>query len=197
MSAFSSIVSPPVGAVSCKRSATCRVGATLAKRLSLRVVDGGGPHGLGSAMLRTVTVLALALAVPVAAQTGRTESASLRYTVPTTWKRVPAPSDFRAAQFTIPRASGDAEDGELVLFFFGEGKGGGTDENLTRWYGQFTEPDGKTPRDAGTVTIKTVNTLRVTTLDLPGTYTGSQMPGSQKAESKPGYRMLAAVVEGA
>jgi len=147
-------------------------------------------------MLRTVTLLALALSVPVAADTGRTESASLRYVVPSTWTRVPAGSDVRAAQYTVPRAPGDPEDGEAVLFFFGEGKGGGTDENLTRWYGQFTEPDGRAPRDAAVVTIRTVNGLRVTAVDLAGTYAGGQMPGGPKGDPKTGYRMLAAVVEG-
>jgi len=147
-------------------------------------------------MLRSVSLLALVLAVPVAADTSRTESASLRYAVPLAWTRVPAPSDFRAAQYTIPHAAGDADDGELVLFYFGEGKGGGSDENLTRWYAQFTQPDGRPSKDVGVVTIRTVNGLHVTSLDLSGTYVGSQMPGSQKPTPKPAYRMLAAVVEG-
>jgi hypothetical protein len=147
-------------------------------------------------MLRTVTILALALAIPVAADTGRTESASLRYTVPTSWTRVPAPSDVRAAQYAIPHASGDTEDGELILFFFGPGQGGSTDENLTRWYGQFTQPDGKASRDAAVLTIRTVKGLRVTAVDLAGTYVGAQMPGAQKSAPKAGYRMLGAIIEG-
>ncbi len=147
-------------------------------------------------MLRAAPFLVLALAAPVAAETARTEAASLRYAVPTAWTRVPAPSDVRAAQYTIPRVAGDDEDGELILFFFGEDKGGGADENLTRWYGQFTEPDGRPARDAAVLTIRTVNGLRVTAVDLSGTYVGTQMPGGKKAEPKPGFCMLAAVIEG-
>src|SRR5437870_4368422 len=105
-------------------------------------------------MLRSVTFLALALAMPVSAGAARTESANLRYAVPPTWTRVPAPSDVRAAQYTIPHAGDDKEDGELILFFFGAGKGGGADENLTRWYAQFTEPDGRPSRDAAVVTTR-------------------------------------------
>ena len=147
-------------------------------------------------MLRTVTILALVLATPALADTPRTEDASLRYHVPAGWTRVPAPSDVRAAQYTIPRAPGDAEDGELILFFFGAGKGGSADDNLTRWYAQFTQPDGRASRDAAVLNIRTIKGLRVPAVDLGGTYVGTQMPGSQKPSPKPGYRMLAAVVEG-
>jgi hypothetical protein len=146
-------------------------------------------------MLRRVTILALALVMPLSADAARTESANLRYTVPGTWTRVPAPSDVRAAQFAIPHAGPDKEDGELILFFFGAGKGGGADENLTRWYQQFTQPDGRPSRDAAVVTSRTINGIRVTELDLSGTYVGMQMPGGQKPEPKPGYRMLAATLE--
>jgi hypothetical protein len=150
-------------------------------------------------MRRTVTFLALSLAMAApagAGETSRTESAGLRYVVSRAWTRVPAPSDVRAAQYTIPRSGGDTEDGELILFFFGPSKGGSADENLTRWHGQFTQPDGRPSRDAGEVRIKTVRGLRLTALDLAGTYVGGQMPGGQKTPPKPGYRMLAAIIEG-
>ena len=125
----------------------------------------------------------------------RTEAAGLRFSTPSEWVRVPAPSDMRAAQFRVPRSGSDAEDAEAVLFFFGEGKGGGTQDNLDRWYGQMTQPDGKASKDAGLVTIKTVNGLKVTALDLPGTYKGMPAPG-QPAVAKPGSRLLAAAIEG-
>ena len=124
----------------------------------------------------------------------RNEAAGLRFTVPSRWARVPAPSDVRAAQWRIPHAEGDADDAELVLFYFGKGKGGGAQENLDRWYGQFSQPDGRPSRDAAVVTIRTVNGLRVTSVDLSGSYR-AQMGGGDAAP-KPGSRMLAAVVEG-
>ena len=130
------------------------------------------------------------------AEMARTEAAGLRFAVPKTWTRVPAPSDMRAAQYKLPRAGSDAEDAELTLFFFGEGKGGGAEQNLERWYGQFTEPDGRPSRDAAVVTKRTVNGLRLTAVDLAGTYVGSPMGGPPSAGAKPGYRLLAAVVEG-
>ena len=146
-------------------------------------------------MLR-IALLLLALVSPaLATDTARTEAARLRFSVPASWTRVPAPSDFRAAQMKIPRAGEDNEDGSLVLFHFGEGKGGSVQENLDRWYGQFTQPDGKPSRDAAVITMKTVNDLRITAVDLAGTYQGMAMGGAKEA-AKPGYRMLAAIVEG-
>ncbi len=147
-------------------------------------------------MRLTLGVLALALAAPAGAEAVRTEAAGLRFSVPRAWTRVPAPSDVRAAQYRIPHADGDGEDGELVLFFFGPSKGGGVQDNLDRWYGQFTQVDGSASRDAAVVTIRTVRGLKVTAVDLAGTYTGAGM-GSPAARPKPGFRMLAAVVEGA
>jgi hypothetical protein len=142
------------------------------------------------AVLVALACSSLARAEPV-----RTQAAGLRFSIPSEWVRVPAPSDMRAAQFRVPKAGSDAEDAEAVLFFFGEGKGGGTQENLDRWYGQMTQADGKQSKDAGVVTIKTVKGLKVTELDLPGTYKGMAAPGSPPA-AKSGYRLLAAVVEG-
>src|SRR5206468_7608184 len=91
---------------------------------------------------RMAALVILMLASPGGAgDTVRTEVAGLRFTVPSAWTRVPAPSDVRAAQWRIPGTDGDADNAELVLFYFGKGKGGGTQENLDRWYGQFTQPE--------------------------------------------------------
>jgi hypothetical protein len=144
-------------------------------------------------MLRTA-VAALLLAAPaLAADALRTEAVGLRFAVPKAWTRVPAASDVRAAQWKIPGAGSD--DGELVLFFFGKGKGGGVQDNVDRWLGQFTEPDGRSSRDAAVTTIRTVNGLRLTSVDVAGTYRGAPMGGGS-AQPKPEQRMLAAVVEG-
>jgi hypothetical protein len=147
----------------------------------------------------TLALLLVALAGiwPAAAEEKqhRSESAGLRYTTPAEWSRVPAPSDMRAAQFRVPHAVADAEDGELVLFFFGAGQGGSAEQNVDRWTGQFTQPDGKPSKDAAVVTIRTVNDLKQTSLDVAGAYKPAPMGGAGGAE-KPGWRLLAAVVEG-
>jgi hypothetical protein len=145
-------------------------------------------------MLLVAALAALTVASAVA-ETTRKEDAGLRYSVPTTWQRVPAPSDMRAAQYRIPRASTDTEDGELVLFFFGKGQGGGVAQNVERWYGQFTQPDGRPTKETAVIMKRRVNGLEITEVDLSGTYKPAAMGGGPAAE-KPNYRMLAAVVEG-
>lgn len=147
-------------------------------------------------MLRHLGPLILFMALPaIAGETVKTEAAGLRFAVPKQWTRVPAPSDMRAAQYKVPHAGTDTDDGELVLFYFGRGKGGGTQENLDRWYAQFTRPDGKPVADAAVLTIRKVNSLKITEVDVAGTYAGMTGMG-QKSEPKPGSRMLAAIVEG-
>lgn len=148
-------------------------------------------------MRTLVVVLAAVAAVSVAsAEPMRTQAAGLRFSISSDWVRVPAPSDMRAAQFRVPKVAGDSEDAEAVLFFFGEGKGGGVQDNLDRWYGQMVQPDGKPSKDAGIVTIKTVKNLKVTALELPGTYKGMASPGGPPASPKEKSRLLAAIVEG-
>jgi hypothetical protein len=137
----------------------------------------------------------LLLAATADAGTVRGEAAGLRFAVPSTWTRVPAPSDMRAAQYRVPRVAPDTDDSDAILFFFGAGKGGSAQDNLDRWYGQFDQPDGRASKDAATLTIRTVHGLRVTAVDLAGTFKPSPMMGGGGAP-KAGYRMLAAVVEG-
>jgi hypothetical protein len=147
----------------------------------------------------TLALLLVALAGiwPAAAEEKllRSEAVGLRYSVPAEWSRVPAPSDMRAAQFRVPHAVADAEDGELVLFFFGAGQGGSAEQNVERWTSQFAQPGGKPSKDAAVMTIRTVKGLKQTSVDVSGTYKPAQMGGAGGAE-KPGWRLLAAVVEG-
>jgi hypothetical protein len=148
-------------------------------------------------MLRHAGALVLLLALPtLGADMVRGEAVGLRFSVPRAWDRVPAPSDVTAAQWKLRRAPGDAGDGEVVLAFFGKGKGGSVPENLERWYGQFTRPDGRSAREVAVVETRTVNGLEVTTVDLAGTYKAGPTTSGPLPPPKRGYRMLAAIVAG-
>ena len=142
-------------------------------------------------MRRTVLVL-LGLVLPALAAETMHEAAGLGFSVPKGWQQVRTASPIRAAQFRIPRARGDAEDGELILFRLEETKG--PFDVVERWYAQFTQPDGRPSKDAATVSTRTVNGLTVKTIDLSGAYR-AQM-GPMEHPSRPGYRLLGAVVEG-
>ena len=126
----------------------------------------------------------------------RGEAVGLRFSAPRAWDRVPASADTRAAQWKIRRAPGDPEDGEVVLSFFGRGQGGSAQETLERWAGEFSQPGGRPSHDAAIVTSRTVNGLRVTAVDLAGTYRAGPMPSGPLPPPKRGFRMLGAIVEG-
>jgi hypothetical protein len=135
--------------------------------------------------------LALAAAVISWAAEG---AGGLSWTAPSKWR--PEPKTMRAANYAVPAAAGDSENGECAVYYFGPGQGGGVDANVKRWIGQFQAPDGG-PADGLVKTAKkTINGIAVTTVDLSGTYLFKPFPMAPKATPKPGYRMLAAIAEG-
>jgi hypothetical protein len=116
---------------------------------------------------------------------------------PADWKEETATSKMRAHQFRIPRAKDDKEDAELVIFYFGPGGGGGVEENIKRWKGFFTPPDGKSIDDVSKVDKFKVGAVPVAYLDVHGTYLMKTRPfdPSDKGEKRPNYRMLGVVFE--
>jgi hypothetical protein len=137
-------------------------------------------------------VLLLTLAAPPGIQ--GTAAAGLTYTKPAAWSTRPASSSMRVAEFVIPRAPGDAEDGELVLYYFGAGAGT-IDANIDRWIGQIQQPDGSPTKEKARRSTRTVNGLAVTLVDAAGTYVAEVRPGATERFNKPGFRLRAAVVE--
>jgi hypothetical protein len=129
-----------------------------------------------------------ALTVTLAAQGG------LTFTAPKDWTVVPSSSSMRVAQYALPRAPGDGEDAELIVYYFG-GSGGSVDANLDRWMGQMEQPDGRPSKAAAKTSSSTINGMKVTVLDVAGRYIAETAPGSGTRLNKPGYRMKAAVVE--
>lgn len=121
-------------------------------------------------------------------------AAGLTFTTPDGWQQGKPESSMRVAEFTLPRADGDAEDAQLVLYFFG-GQGGSVDANIQRWVGQIQQADGKPSSAVAKKITRTVNGLSVTLLDVSGTYVAETAPGSSVHNNKPNYRLRAGVVE--
>lgn len=116
------------------------------------------------------------------------QSGTLTFAKPQTWTERPAASALRVAEFLVPRAAGDAEDGELIVFYFG-GTGGSVEANIQRWIGQFQSTKEPVKESS------TINGLKVTTVDVSGTYTAEVRPGASQRHNKPDFRMRASVVE--
>jgi hypothetical protein len=111
----------------------------------------------------------------------------VRWTVPARWQ-VAGAKPMRVATYTIPGAAG-AEAGECGVFYFGTGQGGGVEENLARWVGQFE--GASAPKKSE----KTVNGLKVHLIAVSGTYLSPSGPMMQSGGKKPGWSLSGAIVE--
>lgn len=158
------------------------------QRLMAAVVEGGdGPY--------FVKLIGVAKAVEAQVKSfykflGSLDTGSRQGLVlspPAGWTAAPPTNRMRWAELKL------GDDLSLVVYFFGEGSGGGVEANFTRWLGQINGPEG------GPVEGKrgklSANGLVIHTLDASGTYL-SGMPGRPKV-AREGYRLLGAVVVGA
>ena len=123
----------------------------------------------------TLCILASVLFAVLPAQAG-----ALTFTRPPGWTDRAAASSMRVAEFVVPKASGDDEDGELIVYYFG-GTGGTVEANLQRWTTQFQSTA------APVRTTATVNGLQLTNLDVSGTYVAEVRPGATERHNKPGF----------
>jgi hypothetical protein len=116
--------------------------------------------------------------------------AGVQWTTPAGWK-AEAERPMRLATYAL------APGAECAVYFFGSGQGGSVDANLDRWVGQFLQADGKPSKSAAKIDKRTIHGWPVTTVDVAGAYTGMGGPMAKSdAPPMPGYRMLAAIVEG-
>lgn len=111
------------------------------------------------------------------------EPGVLTWTAPEGWQTAPNPSTMRLATYRIAHVGKDTEDAELSV----SRAGGGTDANIQRWVGQFDDA-GKDTR-----ATRTVRGLKVTTVEVSGSYQGGGMMGG--AAKKTGWSLLGAIVE--
>jgi hypothetical protein len=141
-------------------------------------------------MRKTLLPIFIALVCVAASQ-----QTALKFKVPAGWVEEERTSSMRVAQYRLPKSDGDTEDALLVLYYFGQGQGGSTAANMERWVGQMKQEDGSASKDKAKEENFEANGLKVTTVDLSGTYVAETAPGSGTLLNKPGYRLRAAVVE--
>ncbi len=105
------------------------------------------------------------------------------------WVSQEVTSSMRAGQLVYKQKSQYLEDVEMVIYFFGEGQGGGIEANINRWVGQFQgTPEKKIEK-------KTLGDREVTFLAASGTYMQSSGgPFSGNKTAKPDSMMLAAIL---
>ncbi len=155
----------------------------------------------GCDVLRILLATAMLLVVgseplPAASPQARAGTVSVRLLdwtaqLPSTWVSQQPSSSMRLAQYRVPGKVG-SEDGELVVFYFGQGQGGSAEANIARWESQFSSATGK-PIKASVQHFK-VGGMPVTTAELTGSYSrtlGMTAPSSPV----PDQTLLAAILE--
>jgi hypothetical protein len=116
----------------------------------------------------------------------------LRSTAPASWEKETPKSSMRAYQFRVPRAKGDDEDAELLVF---NSFRGSAEANIDRWKTkEFEPPEGKKIEDVSKVTQMNIASRPAHYLDVSGTYLGGPGMGPTR---KPNYRMFGVHYEGA
>jgi len=148
--------------------------------------------GMRKPTLLILIALACLLGLP---RIKASQQSSLKFTVPAGWVEEERTSSMRVAQYKLPRAAPDTEDASLVLYYFGQGQGGSTAANIERWISQMKQEDGIASKDKAKEENLEANGLKVSTIDVAGTYVAETAPGSGAFLNKPGYRLRAAVVE--
>lgn len=137
---------------------------------------------------------------PTAAQTaprplekladGRVALGPFSLAVPAGWTESPSTSSMRAAQFTLPAASGDAE---VIVYHFGETGAGSVQANIDRWLGQFKQPDGKPSSEVAKVEKAQFAGQDASVVSVTGRYVAPATPGGQP-QDKPDQALVAAIV---
>lgn len=146
----------------------------------------GGDQGAGDAGLEPVRAQEPTAAPRASAAPG--SAAMVSFDLPEGWEERSPSSQMRAAEATIP---GEGGAGDLVVFYFGPGQGGGVEDNIQRWIQQMEVEPGTEPErgsfEEGPLTIHHVT--------VHGTLLPSTM-GSGPSTPQEDSMMMAAVVEG-
>jgi hypothetical protein len=148
-----------------------------------------------------VAVPSLALAQPAAPAAGLAftiAEGSLALEAPAGFERTRPSSGMVETEFAIPSEGKAADGAELPAGRMTVmGAGGSIEANIDRWCGQFAQPDGGSTKEKATTKTFKVAGCSVTVVDIPGTYLdkpGGPFAGGPTIQ-RPGYRMLAGIVE--
>lgn len=121
---------------------------------------------------------------PLGDSGGPVELDAITLTAPAGWPQMPPNSSFVVAEFALPRAEGDDEDGRLTI----STAGGTVEANIDRWKGQFAAQAQQATQEEIDVAG-----LKVTLVDLSGNFNDQRGPFAPAVE-RTGYRMIAAIV---
>jgi hypothetical protein len=142
-----------------------------------------------------LTTLAFTATADDAPKGGSIDIDGMSSKTPAGWVKETPSNRMRFAQFRLPKAKGDKEDAELIIF---KGLGGSAKANIERWKKQFLPPEDKKIDDVAKVSDIKIGGHEASLLDVSGTYLYNPAPFNPKSktERRPNYRMLAIHFEG-
>lgn len=129
-------------------------------------------------------------AAPKLDSSGMLDIGALKFKVPNGWNVQTPKSSMRQAQI---QAEGPAGAAELVVFYFGPQGAGSPEDNIDRWVGQFSNPDGSAVTNPNIALIK-VGEQEVTRVEVAGQYASTMAKPGQAAAPQAGQRLIAAIV---
>ena len=140
--------------------------------------------------MKFLTALSAAFFLAACGVAGEVEIAGMKSKTPESWKEERTTSDMRLAQFKLPKAEGDSEDAELIIYYF-KGGSGTPEQNMARQVAKFKPPEGKDKVEAKVDKIK-VGKMEAPIQDISGTYLKKDRPFDPKATAveKTNYRQL-------
>src|ERR1044072_9452852 len=128
-------------------------------------------------------ILVAVLCVVTLGNNTAAQKSELKFKVPPGWVEEERTSSMRVAQYKLPKVEGDTEDASLVLYYFGPGQGGSTAANIDRWIGQMKQDECSAAKDSRDEQL-VANGLKVTTVDVSGTYVAETAPASGTFNNK-------------
>jgi hypothetical protein len=148
----------------------------------------------------TAAVAHEAAAAPVAVEEAAADleigaAAGLTWAIPRNWESA-GERPMRVATYHTPAAAGDADGGEVAVFYFGPTQGGTVEANVQRWFAQFDPEEGQTTRETAEREELEIAGLAVTRVETRGTYNAAAGPMAPRADIRPGYALIGAIVEG-
>ncbi len=114
---------------------------------------------------------------------------NISLTAPKGWVAKQPRVKFIDHEFAVPATEGDATDGRVTIM----GAGGSIDANVTRWIGQFQQPDGSSTKDKATIKKLSIGGNTIHFVDISGTFRDQRGPFAP-ATLRKDYRMLAIII---
>jgi hypothetical protein len=133
------------------------------------------------------------------------KTAGLQFLIPAKWTAEPAENSARAGQWLVAAPSAQpassaaagaptaADEGEVVVFYFGPGTGGTAQENIEAWRGTIHDAAGHPV--AGEVKTRLAGGFKVTELVAFGAYDDPVPMAGMPPVVRAGYGLAGAVLE--